>query len=64
MTQKEPSSWAEYVQAVDHDRKTLPWDPEKVAPVQRVSRYHVSSTPRYSQIMADFRCSANELNEN
>jgi len=42
-TSAEPSSWAEYVRSVDKDRKKLPWDPNSVEPVKRVSLYHVSS---------------------
>jgi hypothetical protein len=40
----EPSSWADLVNAVDRQRKHLPWDPSEVQPVQRVSLYQVSLT--------------------
>jgi hypothetical protein len=42
-SKEEPNNWVELIQNVNHDRKHLPWDPEKVQPVQRVSLYHVSS---------------------
>eukprot|EP01031_Cornospumella_fuschlensis_P033409 gene33409-40416_t len=36
----EASSWSEMVKSIDKERKVLPWDPTKVAPVERVSKYH------------------------
>lgn len=45
MTDSRPESrsWAELIQTVDRDRKSLPWDPTKTQPVQRAGMWEVSA---------------------
>jgi hypothetical protein len=40
-TKQEPRSWAEMVQTIDRDRKSLPWDPTKTEPVKRAGMWEV-----------------------
>lgn len=39
--ESEPSSWAEMVQGIERDKRSLGWNPGDVKPVERVNRCEV-----------------------